>query len=79
MKIVLPAGFSRARSFSHALMTRNSSPRRGCVVDKPPCSTCCGQECSAHTQQDEDGDHQPLGLTQRQMKCQAQHHARFDC
>ena len=29
--------------------------------------------------QDEDGDTQPFGLTQRQMKSQAQPHARLDC
>jgi hypothetical protein len=31
-----------------------------------------------HTQQSEDGHHQSLGLTQRQVKCQTQHHARLD-
>ena len=35
-KNVLPVGFIRARSFSHALMALNSSPRSGCVVDSPP-------------------------------------------
>ena len=43
-KNALPVGFIRARSFSHALMARSSSPRSGCVVDNPPfnratCST----------------------------------------
>ena len=34
-KNVLPVGFIRARSWSHALTARSSSPRKGCVVDKP--------------------------------------------
>jgi len=34
-KNVLPVGFIRARSFSHAPMARSSSPRSGCVVDSP--------------------------------------------
>src|SRR5271166_2203116 len=43
-KNALPVGFIRARSFSHALIARSSSRRRGCVVDNPPfnratCST----------------------------------------
>ena len=35
-KNALPVGFIRARSFSHALTARSSSPRSGCVVDRPP-------------------------------------------
>ena len=35
-KNALPVGFILARSFSHALTARSSSPRRGCVVDSPP-------------------------------------------
>ena len=31
----LPVAFNVARSVSHALITRNSSPRSGCVVDSP--------------------------------------------
>ncbi len=35
-KDVLPDGFIRARSFSHAAMARSSSPRNGCVAGIPP-------------------------------------------
>src|SRR5208282_163533 len=34
-KKALPVGFMAARSASHALITRSSSPRSGCVVDSP--------------------------------------------
>src|SRR5271165_249545 len=34
-KNALVIGFIRARSFSHALTARSSSPRRACVVDNP--------------------------------------------
>jgi hypothetical protein len=32
-KKLLPAGFMWARCFSHAPISRSSSPRKGCVVD----------------------------------------------
>src|ERR1019366_5104901 len=47
-----------------------------------PCSSAQSavvRRAQWHTQQAEDGDHQPLGLAQRQVKCKAQHHARLDC
>ncbi len=49
-KNVLPAGFIRARSFSHAPTARSSSPRSGCVVDRPPFSRkTCGTRLSVST------------------------------
>jgi hypothetical protein len=35
-KNALPVGFMRARFFNQAAIARSSSPRSGCVVDKPP-------------------------------------------
>jgi len=44
----------------------------------PSAQSAVVRRAQRYTQQAEDGCHQPLGLTQRQVKCQAQHHARLD-